>query len=1174
MPRYPAGFDVLRRRLRSAVMGAARARVGRNGSSPGATLGAMGYRLPRSGLPRPAPVDLTTHGASRPPPRDGPARRHEKAVVSVCSVDHLHFARTMFESFRAHHPDFDAYLVLADSSGQDHAAELPGVTIVPAQDLEVPAFAYLALKYSAYELCCALKPYALAHVHARGHETLVYIDADICVYAPFTTFLSALATHRFVTTPHTRQPMPSPERFWERPSLGDLAYAGPLNAGLFGLRATPDALRFLASWQRMVTCPGACVGALGGQMEQNAFNWIACFADDVHVLRDPAYNVAYWNLHERSLRWKGLDDGQPAAVFTVDRSPLVAFHFSGFSPFEPLRISRHDHRYSMYLMPSLTRLFADYAERLFGNGAQHFSAIGYGFDAFPSGVAIDARMRLLFKEHELQLRADVDPWTAEGEAVYCEALLSPLAARSSLLPLLLQRIYEERPDLRLTWPDAPTSPGGLLDWLRHHGVREYAYERLYDCHRPALPALPASGTLARDLTAQPSLLAGLSRPLTADRKELLRRLAARNLGELHRRVREYEAETYFVSPLHYIWQAYAARTDLARAFPDALYSDAGRFAGWLRTSGGSEIHISEHCVQRFLRCASGQSLARLFSYVNRNWDLMERWPLAFVGEGRTELATTLLGLSAFGLEYELDDVVTYLWTMEQTPWAGLPLALEQLVNVRRRPSSLLSEGQDALLGGLLGRDPRWAQALEAYRERFAEGRHAETEAFVRSFEQRTERPIDVTTVLTGVATRSRPGNGHAHQPEDPRTAVNVFGFFQSPIGLGTHSRGLSSALQTAGFRVQENVLGNVAMADSLSPDDFVRTFDHRCGVNVFVSFPHQHEAMLNARPEWMVRQRQNVACLAWEQREGNELWADIYREYDQVWAISTFAARGLEQCLKRKVRPVPCVLDTARLPPASAKRAAGLPDDQFTFLTVFDANSSVERKNPEAVLRAFELVLGGRRDVLLVIRVSNWWRLEHRERLRALLDAAARLGPRVRLVTEPLSHDGVLRLLSAADCYVSLHRSEGFGYTCAEAMAYERPVIATRYSGNLDFMTDANSYLVDAPETEVAVADGPFHRGSVWAEPRIEQAAALMRHVLDCSHEARARGIQAGRDVRRLLSPEAVGLLMRSHLSGAAETGTPAEDPPARPPLPGRALRGDTVAEQMASFRVAPRARA
>jgi glycosyltransferase involved in cell wall biosynthesis len=226
--------------------------------------------------------------------------------------------------------------------------------------------------------------------------------------------------------------------------------------------------------------------------------------------------------------------------------------------------------------------------------------------------------------------------------------------------------------------------------------------------------------------------------------------------------------------------------------------------------------------------------------------------------------------------------------------------------------------------------------------------------------------------------------------------------------------------------------------------------------------------------------------------------------------------------MRRDVATVPCVLDCDALPPAGAKRDFGLEPGKLTFVFVFDANSSIERKNPEAVIRAFAQAFAGRDDVCLVLRIANGHRLQHRESIKRLL-AAAPAGLDLRVVVEPLPRRDLLRLLSAGDCYVSLHRAEGFGYTCAEAMAYGMPVIATGYSGNLQFMSPDNSFLVDYREATVAVADGPYQRGSMWAEPDVQHAAALMQLVYDRPDLARDTGARARDSVRRTLSAAVVG---------------------------------------------------
>jgi glycosyltransferase involved in cell wall biosynthesis len=129
----------------------------------------------------------------------------------------------------------------------------------------------------------------------------------------------------------------------------------------------------------------------------------------------------------------------------------------------------------------------------------------------------------------------------------------------------------------------------------------------------------------------------------------------------------------------------------------------------------------------------------------------------------------------------------------------------------------------------------------------------------------------------------------------------------------------------------------------------------------------------------------------------------------------------------------------------------------------------------------------------------------------------------------------MLRLIAEADCYVSLHRAEGFGYTMAEAMYYGVPVIASGYSGNLEYMTPANSFLVPCKATFVKNADGPFQRGSVWGDPDIDIAAALMRQVVERPSEALTMGECGRRSVMGKLSAAAVAKAIKSCFTSTFE---------------------------------------
>lgn len=1052
-----------------------------------------------------------------------------------------------------HHPELPMFLLLVDWDGSE-PLEVEGATLIPGRKIGGWHFDYMALKYSAQDLCCALKPYLLDHlIENLGVRKVLYLDCDIYVFAPLDAMLERLDAHDFVVTPHTLAPMPHLERFWERPTLGDLAYAGVLNAGMFGIRASSGARSFLAVWQGLVTGPGAFLPDLGAQMEQNSFNWITCFADDVHVLRDPAYNVAYWNLHDRSLRYRGLDDGQADGTWTVDGEPLVAFHFSGFSPAFPFTVSKHDRRYSPYLMPSFARLLDFYHRILCRHGAAEAHYREYGFEAFPSGIRIDTRMRHVFKVHESFLWSDLSPWTPAGEAHYCEALLSPVPYTGSLMPILFSHIYDDRPDLQQAFPDARLQPDGFLRWIYGHGTYECGYEDLLGRFRPALPTHHGAVVLTAVHRQAPRIFEGLESPLGADRERLIERLEETGLVSVAAQVRSGELEHYFVSSIRLIRRIVDERVDVRRAFPDLLFSDAADFVQWLETHGACDHFLPAHAPAVFAAKAKGRSLARIFSYLNRNWHFMERWPLALVGEGSEELAVSLLTVLRHGIEYDVDDILMYLWVMDVKPWAGLALTFELAYNARGHPSPLLAEGQEHLLKPLLKREPRFHQALAAYRREHCGRGHRITEDYVRHFGG-TDRsaaisvysaieraPLAPRRLKAGPAAPSR----RFMPPFRPVPGVNLFGFHKSPIGLGHLTRGLSRALESTGLPVRPNVLGNIAMDADLCPGDFVRSYDHRLDTNLFVSYPHLHDLLLEALPEHVIQGRRNVVYLAWEQRDGSHYWPEVYAGFQQVWALSEFAAECFRRFMQREVVTVPCVLDTSAFPPAAAKEEVGLNPCRFTFLYIFDANSSIERKNPEAVVHAFAQSFSPDDDVQLVLRVSNAGSPDHRERLKRLLRAAPR-SLDIKLVLDEMSHCDLLRLLSAADCYVSLHRAEGFGYTCAEAMAYGRPVIATGYSGNLQFMSCENSYLVDYEEREVATADGPFQRGSIWAEPSVEHAAYWMRTVYrdrDAAAEVAARGRC---DVLRQLSVAAVARI--------------AADALGLPMPPDQAIRGSATA--------------
>jgi glycosyltransferase involved in cell wall biosynthesis len=205
----------------------------------------------------------------------------------------------------------------------------------------------------------------------------------------------------------------------------------------------------------------------------------------------------------------------------------------------------------------------------------------------------------------------------------------------------------------------------------------------------------------------------------------------------------------------------------------------------------------------------------------------------------------------------------------------------------------------------------------------------------------------------------------------------------------------------------------------------------------------------------------------------------------------------------------------------------GVPAGRFVFLLMFDFDSFVERKNPLAAIEAFRRAF--RRDdgaTLLIKTTSGSRHPSAFAELRALVSAE----PHALLVDRTLPRGELNGLIAACDAVVSLHRAEGFGLVLAEAMELGKPVVATGWSGNVDFMNAGNSCPVGYELVPIERDHGPYKAGSLWAEPDIDHAAWLMsRLVLDGEYR-QTTGRHAQETIRAEFSPEVAGRRYRQRL--------------------------------------------
>ncbi len=377
----------------------------------------------------------------------------------------------------------------------------------------------------------------------------------------------------------------------------------------------------------------------------------------------------------------------------------------------------------------------------------------------------------------------------------------------------------------------------------------------------------------------------------------------------------------------------------------------------------------------------------------------------------------------------------------------------------------------------------------------------------------------------------------ARYPELASIGVNAVGYLRGGLGLGQAARLYVQALHEAGVPVRTTTV-DVELPDVVTSDgrraqvnttDFADLhIDGELPFNLLcVNAPELPGLHKSLGPEFFA-DRYTIGVWAWEVDVVPPSWDRAFGLVDEIWVYSRYV-----QEIISKVSPVPVV----RIPlPIVAPPAGGgvgglhLPDG-FAFLFLFDFYSTLARKNPLGLVEAFTRAFEPGEGPQLVLKSHNGDFKP--ERLARLRDAGGGR-PDIHIVDRFLPAAEMAALMRRADCYVSLHRAEGFGLTLGEMMALGKPVIATGFSANLDFMTAENSYLVRHREALVGSAGENYPAEGTWAEPDIDHAAQLMREVWGDQDEARARGARAEREIAERFGLEAVGQLALDRLKRLA----------------------------------------
>lgn len=347
--------------------------------------------------------------------------------------------------------------------------------------------------------------------------------------------------------------------------------------------------------------------------------------------------------------------------------------------------------------------------------------------------------------------------------------------------------------------------------------------------------------------------------------------------------------------------------------------------------------------------------------------------------------------------------------------------------------------------------------------------------------------------------------------------VNLVGYLRGQFGLGESARMYARALIEAGVDVS---LYDVDLDlphgwQDESMEDWIGT-----------DLPHQTTILfvnpdyLNAALDRIGRDRLSgqhvIGCWFWELEGIPDEWLPAIEQVDEIMVATDYVEQAFRRVTDKPVLRVPLPLDGI-VDSGLERRDFGLDEEAFLFLVSLDFNSWFERKNPLAAVEAFLLAFPpDQTHVRLLIKTSNGFR--YQEKFHALLLAAGK-DKRIMVRDDVIDRAHMGALQRCCDAYISLHRAEGFGLGLAEAMFLGKPVVGTAWSGNVDFMVEGNSCLVDFELVPVLEGQYSATGAQRWASANIAMAAAYMRRIVADPGFARYIGRQASHDIRRSNAP-------------------------------------------------------
>jgi glycosyltransferase involved in cell wall biosynthesis len=346
--------------------------------------------------------------------------------------------------------------------------------------------------------------------------------------------------------------------------------------------------------------------------------------------------------------------------------------------------------------------------------------------------------------------------------------------------------------------------------------------------------------------------------------------------------------------------------------------------------------------------------------------------------------------------------------------------------------------------------------------------------------------------------------------------INVIGYIDGDFGLGEAVRLNLKAMESVGLPYIK--IDYLKLRNGIINED-----SFKFNVNLIQISLNDLSVFFEALETNFLLNRYNILFLVWESEYIPEEIHKSLHLFHEIWTPSTYCREIFKQYFLGPIMIIPHPVEVELKPLLKPDFLEIYDNQKYSFLFIFNFGSSIIRKNTLFLIQSFIKAFPIESDVELIIKCSDGkkfpkdYELVHNE-----------IGSKsnIKVVDVDFDKNDLNHFINQCDCYVSLHHSEGFGLTLAESMCLGKPTIATNYSGNLEFMNDGNSFLVDYVINSIANPDSNFCENTIWADPLLDDSVEKMRLVYNYRILAKEKAEKAKIETQNKLSYESIGFKM------------------------------------------------